>query len=355
MMKDMPGTLLAQARACAALGSPFMENLLSILAELWPISEELTAFCAEFEGDIGPSGHSLPLRLAGALHHLVLNDETHHDLRAVYPPNTVTTTALRQVIRRIISDHEPAIIAFMQNAPQTNEIRRSAALRAATQFLLSQINKPLKLSELGASAGLNLHFPDYALDVSQRHYGSKEAAITLSPEWTGAPPPDQEITIAERRSVDLSPVDLGNPAMRLRLLAYLWPDQPERLERTMRALSLPRQTVDRGDAVEWLAQRLTRPQKGVLHLIYHTIAWQYFPQNAQNTGRALLLDAGAKARPDTPFAWLGIEADGQKLGAHMQLTLWDGSVIEGTRYSLGRMDFHGRWITWSPKEIEPMM
>ena len=62
-----------QATSCAALGSPFMEQLLNMLAEHWPDSTPLAQKFAAFEGDIGPAGHSLPLRIAGGLHALRLD------------------------------------------------------------------------------------------------------------------------------------------------------------------------------------------------------------------------------------------------------------------------------------------
>lgn len=62
-----------QAQSCARLDSPFMQRLLTLLATDWPTDSALARKLDTFSGDIGPSGHSLPLRVAGGLHALVLS------------------------------------------------------------------------------------------------------------------------------------------------------------------------------------------------------------------------------------------------------------------------------------------
>ena len=62
--------------------------------------------------------------------------------------------------------------------------------------------------------------------------------------------------------------------------------------------------VDQGDAIDWLANQLDH-QTGQLHLIYHTIAWQYFPADVQDRSRALIEAAGRKATDYAPLAWFG--------------------------------------------------
>ena len=80
-----------------------------------------------------------------------------------------------------------------------------------------------------------------------------------------------------------------------------------------------------------------------MHLIYHTIAWQYFPPGAQARGTALIETAGAQATATRPLAWLRMENDGDAAGAALSVRLWPGDA----HIALGRADFHGRWINWS--------
>ena len=50
-----------------------MARLLRLVAQHWPIEGALAQRLEAWPGDISPKGASLPLRLASALHALVLN------------------------------------------------------------------------------------------------------------------------------------------------------------------------------------------------------------------------------------------------------------------------------------------
>lgn len=332
---------VVQAQACTSLGSPFMGQLLSVLAREWPIDTAFGRLCAEWPGDLSPHGASLPLRIAGGLHALVLSRQD-SALSAVYPPNQCDDAALKDALLAALDAHQAFLTKWVQSAPQTNEVRRSAALIAAALWLAAQHPLPIVTSELGASAGLNLNWDQYALAVGQKVYGPTDPVLTLSPDWDGPMPASADITVAERRGVDLNPLDVTDPDQVLRLLAYLWPDQPYRVDLTRAAISAQTGHVEHGDAIDWLETRLQGVHPGHLHLIYHTIAWQYFPAHSQTRGTALIEAAGARATMDAPLAWLRMESDGGKDGAALTLRLWPGDQL----ITLGRVDFHGRWIKW---------
>ncbi len=163
--------------------------------------------------------------------------------------------------------------------------------------------------------------------------------MTLTPDWTGPRPPFAKPSVIDRRGTDLNPLDPVTD--HLRLLAYLWPDQPDRLARTRAALALAATTrpqVDKADAADWLESRLAIPTPGALHLVFHTVAWQYFPAPTRTRALAAMERAGRHHA----LARLSLEADGQSPGAALTLTLWPG----GTTVTLGRADFHGRWVDW---------
>ncbi len=328
-----------QAAHCAALGSPFMARLMTLLAARLGRGSPLCDRLFDWPGDPGPRGASVPLRLAGALHALKLSG--HAGLGAVYPPAAATDAALWSAVARALETEAEAIGRFIDSPPQTNEVRRSAVLIALAHWLAAAHALPLHLSELGASAGLNLSFDRYALRAGVTRYGADDPALTLSPDWRGALPPGAPFRIAGRAGVDLNPLDPSRAADRLRLRAYLWPDQGERLALTDAALAVAGPAPDRGDAIDWLAGRLA-PVAGRLHLIYTTVAWQYFPPEAQARGRALIEAAGTAASAAAPLAWFGMEADGGAKGAALTLRLWPGD----RRIDLGRADFHGRWVDW---------
>ena len=140
---------------------------------------------------------------------------------------------------------------------------------------------------VGASAGLNLGFDHFALTVSGHRFGPEQPVLHLTPVWHGPVPTGIWPYITERRGVDLNPLDPCIPEDATRLTAYLWPDQPKRIAHTHAAIAHHCAVVDTGDAIDWLAHRLEHPRVGQLHLIYHTIDWQYFPSSQQARGRAL--------------------------------------------------------------------
>ena len=336
-MTALRDALMDQAAACERLDSPFMGQLCRVLAHRLTRGTPLTDRLFDWAGDIGPRGDSVPLRLCGALHAQHLSGDA--ALTAVYPPNTVGDDALWAAVAGAFSDHAEAIDTFINSPPQTNEVRRAAAVIAAAQVIAARFPNPMRVSELGASAGLNLNWDHFALQIGEARFGPDNAALTLTPKWCGAPPPAATPKIVERRGVDLNPVDPIGDAQRLR--AYLWPDQPHRLTLTDAALSVPAAPVDQGDAVEWLASRLSAIN-GQTHMIYTTIAWQYFPAAKQAEGIAMIEAAGAAATPDAPLAFVQMENDGGKNGAALTLRLWPGDL----KLALGRVDFHGRWVDW---------
>jgi hypothetical protein len=321
-----------------------MARMMWLMAENWPLDRALAARMDIWPGEIGPKGASLPLRLAGGLHALKILGLA-PDLTAAYPPNAVGDAQLVSALRGAMLTHADFLDRWIDHAPQTNELGRSAVLIAGARWLAARHDIPFELSELGASAGLNLQFDRYALHVNGRDYGPDDAVLRLTPEWQGPDPAAAAPRIADRRGVDLNPLDPADDQDALRLLAYLWPDQEARLSRTRAALALPPAPVDRGDATDWLEQRLARRMPGRLHLILHTVAWQYFPSDGQVRGRALIEAAGAQATDDAPLAWLGMEADDNSTGAALSLRLWPGDL----RIDLGRACFHGRWVRWAPK------
>lgn len=334
-----------QSQTCARMGSPLMGRVLNILADTWDAQSALGQKMAQYQGDIGPAGHSLPLRIVGGLHALVLQQRD-AGLCAAYPPNKVGDVILEDALLNALKNNDNFLLDWTQNAPQTNEVRRSAALIAMAHVACSHFDRPIVLSELGASGGLNLMWDRFALDTGTEVIGAQNAALTLTPDWTGTSPPKAYPQVMDRLGVDLNPLNPKDPADLLRLTAYLWPDQPHRLALTRAAASVMDATVEKGDAIHWLSNRLDAAPRNHLHIIQNTVAWQYFPAHAQARGTALIEAAGARATADTPLAWMQMETDGDTtgaIGAALTLRLWPGDVA----LTLGRADFHGRWVKWT--------
>ncbi|WP_108502223.1 DUF2332 domain-containing protein [Paracoccus indicus] len=324
-----------QAQSCRQLGSPLTAALCEAFARLLDTSQGAVAQrILAWPGDPSSRADSVPLRLCGALHALVLTGAD-TQLAQAYAARDVPDALLIDVLQR----HADHILNWLESPPQTNEVGRSAALIAAARFLSERAPRPLHLRELGASAGLNLNFDRY-------HLGPRDHGVALTPDWQGSVP-DGQFTIASRRGVDLNPLHPERDG--LRLMAYCWADQTARLARLRAALELARTDpppVDRGDAGAWLGEQLQTPAEGTL-LIFHTVAAQYFPPATTAACATALTTAGAQASPDRAIAHLQMEADGGE-GAGLTLTLWDGRRRD---WSLGRADFHGRWVRWSPERI----
>ncbi len=338
---NLQSVLRHQAQACADLGSPFTARLLRLVAERLQPGTAIADRLLTWPGDIGPSAQSVPLRLAGSLHGLVLSG-TAPNLAAAYPPHGVDDDTLWAAIVQSLQDHETTLQTWLNSPPQTNEVRRSACLIAIGHWLGDRHGLPLILTEIGASAGLNLMWDHYALSLPDQLRGPTDAALTLTPDWQGDLPPNATVDIAERRGVDLNPLNPHAPEDALRLQAYIWPDQMDRMARTRAAIGVAQVPVDAADAIAWLPQRLETPRPGHLHLIYSTIAWQYLPDAARAKGDTLIAAAGARATADAPLARFAMEADGQSPGAGMTVQLWPGGAV----HDMGRIDYHGRWIDW---------
>lgn len=334
-----------QSETCIRMGSPLMGRVLKILAGTWDANTPLGRKMATYQGDIGPAGHSLPLRIAGGLHALVLQDRD-KALSAAYPPHDVDDETLEGAVLSALKSQEDFLLEWTKSPPQTNEVRRSAALIAMAHVACAHFDRPFMLSELGASGGLNLMWDRFALDTGDRVLGPQDAVLTLQPDWTGDAPPQSYPQVVDRLGCDLNPLDSHDPDDLLRLTAYLWADQPHRLALTRAAAAAMVAKVEKGDAINWLARRLDAAPDGHMHIIQHTVAWQYFPPAQQARGTALIEAAGAHATRDTPLAWMQMETDGDTtgaIGAALTLRLWPGDLT----LHLGRADFHGRWINWT--------
>lgn len=337
----------AQAQLCETLGSAFTARLCRIFADLPAAPSGLFHHLHNWPGDPSAAGDAVALRLAGALHALVLTDRA-PALGALYPPHDTATSParLQSTVVNTLNDEAGFVLRWLESPPQTNEVSRCSALIPAFHLLANHYGLPLVTSELGASAGLNMIWDHYRCRIGAKGWGPGTAGLQLAPDWHGPVPPRADISIRDRAGCDLSPLSPGSEDDRLRLMAYTWPDQPDRLERLQTALNLAASLgnrVENADAADWAESRLANPRSNCLHVLYHSVTWQYFPPAVARRIANAVAAAGARATPLSPFAWLRIEADGKEDGAAITLTFWPGA----RRHNIGRIDFHGRWVQWA--------
>lgn len=332
-----------QAKACDALGSPFTALLCRLLPGLLDGEGATARRVRGWPGE--PLSDALALRLTGGLHALVLAgaDAT---LAAAYPPNTVDDARLAQAIAGALERHDGFLAGFLDSAPQTNETARSAMLLPGFLTIARETGLPLALTEIGSSAGLNLFFDRFRYDYSGADWGEAASPARISPAARGTPPPlGGELRIAERAGSDIAPVAISDPAMRLRLRAYVWADQTARLERLDAAIGIASASpfvLERADAADFTRRRLAARKPGEAFVLFHSIMWQYMPRASRDGVLAALEEAAATATADAPVARLRMEPLGEAPHATLSLTTWPG----GQTRRLAHCDFHGRWIEW---------
>jgi len=199
---------------------------------------------------------------------------------------------------------------------QTNEVERSRALLPGFLEVARHTGLPLRLLEIGASAGLNLRWDHFAfLDVPGT------------------------VRVVERRGCDLNPIDPTLDESRAAMLCFVWPDQTDRLQKLQEAIEIARRVpapVDCSDAVDWLGIQLADPRPGVATVVFHSVVTPYLTEEARGNVRRAIEDAGSRATVDAPLAWLSMEPGAEQAEVH--LTMWPG----GERRLIAQAGLHGR-------------
>ncbi|RDS80280.1 DUF2332 domain-containing protein [Dyella psychrodurans] len=334
-----------QARYCDAHGSPFTARLLRGLAQAIQEGEPALRAVASWAG--GPLPDVLALRVAGALHALVL-DGCVPDLARCYPggDREGDASALRHAAIAALASHSDVLAAYLSTPPQTNEVGRSAVLFGGFMVIGEYTGLPLRLFELGASAGLNMNWDRYRYRLGDYVTGDTSSALELAPTWHGEPPPLLPMNVASRAACDRSPIDITDVSQRQRLRAYVWPDQTARLRQLDSALAIAAQRpvhVEQADADLWIERILAAPlPAGVATVVYHTIFWTYLPAETQARIESAIRQAGQNATPEAPLAWLRFESEELQNRQRLRLSLWPGPQ----RLHLADAQAHGSEVFW---------
>jgi hypothetical protein len=313
--QELATAMRTQRDWCRKLGSPFYFDLLGCVADdleaggaCWQVLKPLAD---------APARSLLPLRFLGGIHRLVLSGKL-PELARHFPGDS--QAAWVELIRALHQQGD-RIRESIPDRVQTNEVGRCAALLPGFQEILRRTGLPLRLLEVGCSAGLNLRFDQY--------------------ELTEGP-----IEVVERKGCDLHPIELDDDG-RLTLLSFVWPDQKERFAQLSRAIEISRcvpAVIEQADAIEWLSRELKSPVPGAATVVFHSIVTMYFSNADRARLPDLLAEAGSRASDDAPLAWLSMEQSGnptqEREGREtdIDLTIWPG----GERRTIARASFHGR-------------
>jgi hypothetical protein len=237
-----------------------------------------------FAGIPTPPGSVPQLRLMGALHYLVLAGQA-PELAAFYPSagGELAPDHVWPAAQAAMCDHFDQIRTRLHRTVQTNEPGRSAVLFAGLLWLTDRRRRPIRLLEIGASAGLNLIADRYAYVVGGARLGDPQSPLRFEEPWAPPHPIDlaaaaAQLHIVARAGCDLAPLDPTRQDDRLTLLSYIWPDELDRVERLRAALSVAARDpvpIDRQRASIWLRDALAARRDGELTVVWHSIMRQY--------------------------------------------------------------------------------
>jgi hypothetical protein len=339
-------TIQVQGQVCAAMGSPMYSDVLQQVAADVEAGGVFATILAGHETDSGRL--AMPLRLLGGLHRLVLDGRA-PALRRWYPSvgGHWDTEAGWPDIVQAASEHTGYLRGALDQPPQTNEVGRSAALIGGLLALVNRFDLPVRLFEIGCSAGLNLRADHYRYRYPAGEWGPIDSPVIVDDAWQGPLPPDASLRIVERQGYDIAPLDATNPDGELTLLSYVWPDQPARLERLRGAIGIARRVpapLHVRNATDAVADLEASP--GSLTVLWHSIMWQYLSVHEQETVSAAIEELGACARAESPFAHLMLEPLRRTPDAAVEFAVRARSWPGGDDRVLGVCSPHGPPVTW---------
>jgi hypothetical protein len=325
-VRKLTTRLRFQADLCSAGPSPFYGALLQHLAT----DAEANGPTWDRLGDTvdEPPRNLAHLGLLAGVHHLVLTGQA-PALAAHYPSTggdgdaDAAWPALRDVLATRGDELEP----WLRRRPQTNEVGRAAALMSGLLEVAAETRRPIRLLEIGASAGLNLCLDHFWYQAGERGAGDPSSPVRFVDLWEGGTPPfEAPLRVTERAGCDRAPIDVGTEAGRLTLLAYIWADQTERFTMLRAAFEVADRVpvrVEQAEALDWLPARLADSRPGTTTVVFHSIVLLYFSDEDAARLRAVLEAAGRTATADAPLAWLRLEPSRlTDADVELRLTTW---------------------------------
>lgn len=269
------------------------------------------------------------LRIMAAVHRLALDREA--PAVALWLPTVGGTPPLssadedtfrREVVSALLR-HPGTLADSLARTPQTNETGRAALLRC----VLSRLDpgQPVRLRELGASAGLNLradHLPG-------------------QPALEAGPLPE----VVDRLGCDVSPIDITTTEGRALLASYVWVDDVERFRRladAMRVAGRVPATVVQLDAADFVAG--IELLEGTTTVVWHSAMWVYLSAPTQQLLLDGIADLGRTARRGNALVQASWEWASVREGVDefaLVTRTWDGGGSDGQPVLLATGMSHG--------------
>lgn len=332
-----------QADWCGRLGSPLYAYLLTQCAIDYEHSGPLRRLLQPHEHE---PGMGLPLQMMGAVHRLVLEGRA-PELARYYPSAGGSAElepawrAFRDTVARNLQTLTPLILGPVQ----TNDAGRSGSLLPGFLLIAAHTGLPLRLLEIGSSAGLNLCWDRYRYEWPGGAWGDPASPLRIENIFVGeAPVLPSLATVASRAGCDPNPIDPRTPEGRLTLRSYTWADQPDRLRRLDAAISIASAMpyrIDKAGAAEWLPLQLADIVPGTATVVFHSVVWPYLAESERHAVTALIENAGQRATAAAPLAWLRMEPGAEE--AEVRLRIYPG--LE--ECMIARCGFHSPAVRWA--------
>jgi hypothetical protein len=207
---------------------------------------------------------------------------------------------------------------ILERATQTNEAARCAVLLP----VLSRLDGPLSLIEVGASAGLCL-YPDrysyrYASSdtITALDPDDGPSSVTISCDIDRESLPARLPQIVARSGVDLNPLRPDDADNRAWLSALIWPEHDERRRRIDAALDVAAAdppTLIRGDLLDAVPDLIAASPSGAATVVFHSAVLPYVDPDRRQEFVEMM-------RRTTDVVWISNEGRGVLPSVDAQLT-----------------------------------
>lgn len=341
---DLASAFRLQATGCERLGSPLYATLLEAAADDLAREGSTAHLLDGYDGD--PVRDALALRVMAGLHETALSGAA-PALAAHYPTagGRPSFPGCTDAFLATIAARPAALARAVKKPPQTNEIGRSAILVGGLLEISRLTGMPLRLLEIGTSAGLNLHVDRFRYELGDgTAFGDPASPVVVPCDWRGSPPDiASSLDVRDRSGCDVDPLRISEPGDAVRLKSFVWADQLDRFGQLERAMELALRrpvAIDEEVAETWLPRMLASRGRGAVTVVMHSVVMQYLSSRARRALISAMRSAERSATADAPVAWLRFEP-GHK-AFELRLSLWP----RGVDAVIAVANPHGRWVEW---------